>query len=76
MTVYSGISRYMGNLPEPLRLKTNGLQPQQLRVYEDFSRIPRSQAAAIYGINHLCLINQGFSRNNNYIVLKFLRSIR
>ncbi|CAG8523976.1 14374_t:CDS:10, partial [Acaulospora morrowiae] len=50
MTVYSGISRYMGNFPEPLRLKPNGLQPQQLRVYEDFSRIPRlsSQAAAIY----------------------------
>lgn len=50
MTVYSGISRYMSNLPEPLRLKPNGLQPQQLRVYEDFARIPRlsSHAAAIY----------------------------
>ncbi|CAG8786237.1 18834_t:CDS:2, partial [Gigaspora rosea] len=53
MTVYSGISRYMSNLPEPLRLKPNGLQPQQLRVYEDFARIPRlsSHAAAIYGTN-------------------------
>lgn len=53
MTVYSGVSRYMSNLPEPLRLKPNGLQPQQLRVYEDFARIPRlsSQAAAIYGTN-------------------------
>ncbi|KAG9303880.1 hypothetical protein G9A89_005790 [Geosiphon pyriformis] len=41
MAVYPGISRYMNNLPEPLRLKPNGLQPQQLRVYEDFSRISR-----------------------------------
>ncbi|CAG8494332.1 7474_t:CDS:10 [Funneliformis mosseae] len=50
MSVYSGISRYMGNLPEPLRLKPNGLLPQQLRVYEDFTRIPRlsNQAAEIY----------------------------
>jgi CCR4-NOT transcription complex subunit 1 len=50
MSVYSGISRYMGSLPEPLRLKPNGLVPQQLRVYEDFARIPRlsNQAADIY----------------------------
>ncbi|CAB4419785.1 unnamed protein product [Rhizophagus irregularis] len=50
MSVYSGISRYMSTLPEPLRLKPNGLLPQQLRVYEDFSRIPRlsNQAAEIY----------------------------
>ncbi|CAG8526473.1 8493_t:CDS:10 [Ambispora leptoticha] len=39
MTVFSSISRYMNSLPEPLRLKPSGLLPQQLRVYEDFSRI-------------------------------------
>ncbi|CAG8484109.1 12575_t:CDS:10 [Ambispora gerdemannii] len=48
MTVYSTISRYMNNLPEPLRLKPTGLLPQQLRVYEDFSRIRINQPAPTY----------------------------
>jgi CCR4-NOT transcription complex subunit 1 len=39
------MSRYPSTLPEPLRPKPNGLQPNQLRVYEDFIRIPRSAAA-------------------------------
>jgi len=34
-------SRYPASLPEPLRLKPTGLSPQQLRVYEDFARMPR-----------------------------------
>ncbi|KAG0199082.1 hypothetical protein BGX28_007595 [Mortierella sp. GBA30] len=34
-------SRYPASLPEPLRLKPSGLSPQQLRVYEDFARMPR-----------------------------------
>ncbi|KAI8988678.1 CCR4-Not complex component, Not1-domain-containing protein [Pilobolus umbonatus] len=36
-----GMSRYPATLPEPLRPKPNSLQPAQLRVYEDFTRIPR-----------------------------------
>ncbi|KAF9558989.1 hypothetical protein EC968_006772 [Mortierella alpina] len=34
-------SRYPASLPEPLRLKPTGLSSQQLRVYEDFARVPR-----------------------------------
>ncbi|KAF9948497.1 hypothetical protein BGZ72_009597 [Mortierella alpina] len=34
-------SRYPASLPEPLRLKPTGLSLQQLRVYEDFARVPR-----------------------------------
>ncbi|KAF9207336.1 hypothetical protein BGZ49_000688 [Haplosporangium sp. Z 27] len=37
-------SRYPASLPEPLRIKPTGLSPQQLRVYEDFSRLPRQAA--------------------------------
>ncbi|KAF9939083.1 hypothetical protein BGZ65_011619, partial [Modicella reniformis] len=37
-------SRYPANLPEPLRIKPTGLSPQQLRVYEDFARLPRQAA--------------------------------
>ncbi|KAK9712477.1 CCR4-NOT core subunit cdc39 [Basidiobolus ranarum] len=42
--------RYPPNLPDALRLKPNGLLPQQLVVYEDFARIPRfqSQLANVY----------------------------
>lgn len=36
------MSRYPASLPEPLRAKPSGLQAAQMRVYEDFSRIPRS----------------------------------
>jgi CCR4-NOT transcription complex subunit 1 len=38
-------------LPEPLRLKPGGLTPQQMKVYDDFSQIPKNptQAAALYG---------------------------
>ncbi|KAK4519925.1 uncharacterized protein ATC70_010169 [Mucor velutinosus] len=39
------MSRYPSTLLEPLRPKPNGLQVNQLRVYEDFTRIPRSAAA-------------------------------
>ncbi|KAJ3220906.1 hypothetical protein HK099_003913 [Clydaea vesicula] len=38
--IYSS-SRYPSTLPESLRLKPNGLALQQLRVYEDFARLPR-----------------------------------
>ncbi|KAF9585097.1 hypothetical protein BGW38_003916, partial [Lunasporangiospora selenospora] len=34
-------SRYPASLPDPLRIKPPGLSPQQLRVYEDFVRMPR-----------------------------------
>jgi len=39
------------NLPEPLRLKPGGLTPQQMKVYDDFTQIPKNptQAAALYG---------------------------
>lgn len=41
LDVYS-MTRYPASLPEPLRAKSTGLQPNQLRVYEDFTRIPRT----------------------------------
>ncbi|KAI8608596.1 CCR4-Not complex component, Not1-domain-containing protein [Chytriomyces sp. MP71] len=41
VNVYAA-SRYPSSLPEPLRLKPNGLTASQLRVYEDFSRISRT----------------------------------
>ena len=41
LEVYS-MTRYPASLPEPLRAKSSGLQPNQLRVYEDFTRIPRT----------------------------------
>ncbi|KAG0365781.1 CCR4-Not complex component, Not1-domain-containing protein [Gamsiella multidivaricata] len=37
-------SRYPASLPEALRIKPAGLTPQQLRVYEDFARLPRQAA--------------------------------
>lgn len=40
MDIFS-ISRYATTLPEPLRPKPNGLQANQLRVYEDFMHVPR-----------------------------------
>lgn len=36
------MSRYPMSLPEPLSAKPGGLLPAQLRVYEDFARIPRT----------------------------------
>ena len=38
-TAAMAASHYSGMLPDPLRLKLGGLQPQQLKVYEDFGRI-------------------------------------
>ncbi|KAJ3255219.1 hypothetical protein HDU77_003760 [Chytriomyces hyalinus] len=40
VSVYAA-SRYPSSLPEPLRLKPNGLTASQFRVYEDFSRMTR-----------------------------------
>ncbi|KAI8335037.1 CCR4-Not complex component, Not1-domain-containing protein [Chlamydoabsidia padenii] len=34
-------SRYPASLPEPLRAKPDGLQANQLRIYEDFARVSR-----------------------------------
>lgn len=45
MDVFS-MSRYPLSLPEPLRAKPNGMHSAQLRVYEDFRRIPRSAPQA------------------------------
>lgn len=36
------VTRYPASLPEPLRAKPMGLQPAQMRVYEDFARISRA----------------------------------
>ncbi|KAJ3063752.1 hypothetical protein HDU98_000453, partial [Podochytrium sp. JEL0797] len=44
VNVYAA-SRYPSSLPEPLRLKTNGLTPTQFRVYDDFSRMSRHAPA-------------------------------
>ncbi|KAI8097006.1 CCR4-Not complex component, Not1-domain-containing protein [Halteromyces radiatus] len=35
-------SRYPATLPEPLRAKPDGLQANQLRIYEDFARVSRA----------------------------------
>lgn len=35
-------SQYAATLPDLLRLKPDGLQPQQMRVYEEFDKIPRT----------------------------------
>ncbi|KNC97024.1 CCR4-NOT core subunit CDC39 [Spizellomyces punctatus DAOM BR117] len=43
MAVYAA-SRYPSTLPEPLRLKIGGLNVQQFRVYEDFSRVSRQMS--------------------------------
>ncbi|KAJ3054880.1 hypothetical protein HDU99_007674, partial [Rhizoclosmatium hyalinum] len=40
VNVYAA-SRYPSSLPEPLKLKSNGLTPSQYRVYDDFSRMAR-----------------------------------
>ncbi|RUP49651.1 CCR4-Not complex component, Not1-domain-containing protein [Jimgerdemannia flammicorona] len=48
MSVFSA-SRYPSSLPEPLRLKPNGLQMQQLRVYEDFARSRMQNQLTTYG---------------------------
>ncbi|KAI9280718.1 CCR4-Not complex component, Not1-domain-containing protein [Sporodiniella umbellata] len=48
MDIFS-VSRYSATLPEPLRPKPNGLQANQLRVYEDFIHIPRVAPHAING---------------------------
>lgn len=39
-------SHYSGMLPDPLRLKLGGLQPQQLQVYDDFSQVRTMQIQA------------------------------
>ncbi|KAG2489762.1 hypothetical protein HYH03_011713 [Edaphochlamys debaryana] len=38
-------SRFPGSLPEGLRPRSGGIQPHHLRVYEDFTRIPRTAPA-------------------------------
>ncbi|KAI5474877.1 CCR4-NOT transcription complex subunit 1 [Pseudohyphozyma bogoriensis] len=48
-TAAMAASHYSGMLPDPLRLKLGGLQPQQLQVYEDFSQEQRNGIAAAYG---------------------------
>jgi CCR4-NOT transcription complex subunit 1 len=45
-TAAMAASHYSGMLPDPLRLKLGGLQPQQLQVYEDFSRVRSLQIQA------------------------------
>lgn len=32
-------SNFVGTLPEPLRIKPNGIQPIQAAVYEDFGNV-------------------------------------
>ncbi|KAJ3305272.1 hypothetical protein HDV03_001870 [Kappamyces sp. JEL0829] len=39
-------SHFVAMLPEPLRLKPSGLTAQQMRVYEDFMRIPNATVSA------------------------------
>lgn len=38
-TAAMAASHYSGMLPDPLRLKLGGLQPNQVRVYEDFGKV-------------------------------------
>ncbi|KAK4047791.1 CCR4-NOT core subunit cdc39 [Microbotryomycetes sp. JL201] len=51
-TAAMAASHYSGMLPDPLRLKLGGLQPQQLQVYEDFARV-RSLQVSLDGKNGL-----------------------
>ncbi|KAI8372978.1 CCR4-Not complex component, Not1-domain-containing protein [Radiomyces spectabilis] len=54
------MSRYPATLPQPLRPKPNGLQPAQLRVYEDFARIPRTAPATTqaYDVDRVQRVNR------------------
>lgn len=45
MSIFAN-GRYPSALPEPLRPKPGGLQPQQLMVYEAFVRVPRQPVVA------------------------------
>ena len=45
MSIFAN-GRYPNALPEPLRPKPGGLQPQQLMVYEAFVRVPRQPVVA------------------------------
>ena len=45
-TAAMAASHYSGMLPDPLRLKLGVLSPQQLQVYEDFSRVRTLQIQA------------------------------
>jgi Domain of unknown function (DUF3819) len=47
-------SHYSGSLPDPLRLKLGGLQPQQLRVYEAFSNLrPTPPPVPAHGVGSI-----------------------
>ncbi|KXZ45953.1 hypothetical protein GPECTOR_49g537 [Gonium pectorale] len=46
---HSAGSRFPGSLPEGLRPRPGGIQPHHLRVYEDFTRIPRTAPAVPAG---------------------------
>lgn len=39
-----GQSPFINSLPDPLRIRHTGLQPQQLRVYEDFGKLSDRQS--------------------------------
>ncbi len=42
-------SRFPGCLPEGLRPRAGGIQPHHLRVYEDFTRVPRTAPPPVPG---------------------------
>ncbi len=46
----SGAGRFPGSLPESLRPRQGGVAPQHLRVYEDFTRIPRTPPPPVPGV--------------------------
>lgn len=50
MSIFTN-ARYPSALPEPLRPKPGGLQPQQLMVYEAFERIPRQPSISAAGLS-------------------------
>jgi len=52
------------SLPEPLRLKPGGLTTQQMKVYDDFTQIPKNptQAAALYGTSSILFSNSSSRR--------------
>ncbi|CAJ0847288.1 16872_t:CDS:10 [Entrophospora sp. SA101] len=74
MSIYSGASRFANNLPDHLHLKSNGLQPQQLRVYEDFGRSLHynNQTASIYDEHapRSAISRQDFQINHPYAMLE------
>ncbi|RCH97685.1 hypothetical protein CU097_012135 [Rhizopus azygosporus] len=66
MDIFS-VSRFPATLPEPLRPKPNGIHANQLRIYEDFLRVPRLVPQAPAGQMQQVSAHQILERFAQYI---------